>query len=176
MTPALQISDLTLSLGGHEILSGVNATINEGEFIGIFGPNGAGKTTLVRAIIGTLPPTRGRIEVLGLTPGRASRQIGYMPQGHSGFDSTALSARALVEAACHGDRWGLPWTSRKSKQEVDRVLAGTLAPLFRAVGRRAPARDAGASPSRPSQNSRARRTAGQSRSQESSPPHRMRRA
>lgn len=122
MTPALQISDLTISLGGNEILSGVNATINEGEFIGIFGPNGAGKTTLVRVIIGTLAPSRGRIEVLGLAPGKAARKIGYMPQGHAGFDSTALSARALVEAACHGDRWGIPWTSRESKQEVDRVL------------------------------------------------------
>lgn len=130
MTPALQISDLTLSLGGHEILSGVSATIDEGEFIGIFGPNGAGKTTLVRCIIGTLPPTRGRIEVLGLSPGRAGRQIGYMPQGHAGFDSTALSARALVEAACHGHRWGIPWTSQKSKREVDRVLEVTDAARY----------------------------------------------
>jgi zinc/manganese transport system ATP-binding protein len=130
MTPALQISDLTLSLGGHEILSGVNATIDEGEFIGIFGPNGAGKTTLVRCIIGTLPPTRGRIAVLGLPPGQAGRQIGYMPQGHAGFDSTALSARTLVEAACHGHRWGIPWTSRKSKREVDRVLEVTDAARY----------------------------------------------
>ena len=127
MTPALQISDLTISLGGYEILSGVNATIDEGEFIGIFGPNGAGKTTLVRCIIGTLSPTRGGIKILGLTPGKAARQIGYMPQGHAGFDSTALSARALVEAACHGDRWGIPWTSRQSKREVDRVLEVTEA-------------------------------------------------
>ena len=125
MTPALQISDLSVSLGGNEILSGVNATIDEGEFIGIFGPNGAGKTTLVRCLIGTLPPTRGSIEILGLAPGQASRQIGYMPQGHAGFDSTALSARTLVEAACHGDRWGIPWTSREAKQEVDRVLEVT---------------------------------------------------
>jgi len=132
MTPALQITDLTISLGGNEILSGVNATIEEGEFIGIFGPNGAGKTTLVRAIVGTLPPTRGSIEILGQTVGRAARQIGYMPQGHAGFDSTALSARTLVEAACHGDRWGIPWTSRKSKQEVDRVLEMTDAGDFAA--------------------------------------------
>lgn len=122
MTAALQISDLTLSLGGNEILSGVNATIDEGEFIGVFGPNGAGKTTLVRCILGTLPPTRGSVKVLGQSPSRAARQIGYMPQGHTGFDSTSLSARALVEAACNGDRWGIPWTSRKSRQEVDRVL------------------------------------------------------
>ncbi len=132
MTPALQITGLTISLGGHEILSGVNATIDTGEFIGIFGPNGAGKTTLVRAIIGTLPPSRGSIEILGMTPGQAARQIGYMPQGHAGFDSTVLSARALVEAACHGDRWGIPWTSRKSKQEVDRVLEVTDASRYAA--------------------------------------------
>jgi zinc/manganese transport system ATP-binding protein len=132
MTPALQISDLTISLGGNEILSGINATIAEGEFIGIFGPNGAGKTTLVRAITGTLAPTRGKIEVLGLHPGQAGRQIGYMPQGHGGFDSTALSARALVEAACNGDRWGIPWTSRKSRQEVDRVLEVTEAAQYAA--------------------------------------------
>src|SRR5471030_2582282 len=131
-TPALKISDLTISLGGHEILSGVNATVDEGEFIGIFGPNGAGKTTLVRAIIGTLAPTRGRIEVLGLPPGQAGRQIGYMPQGHGGFDATALSARSLVEAACEGDRWGIPWTSKKSQREVDRVLEVTEAASYAA--------------------------------------------
>ena len=132
MPPALQISDLTISLGGNEILSGVNATIEEGEFIGIFGPNGAGKTTLVRAIIGTLRPTRGNISVLGLPPGQAGRQIGYMPQGHGGFDSTALSARALVAAACGGDHWGIPWTSTKSRQEVERVLEVTEAASYAA--------------------------------------------
>jgi len=130
MPPALQITDLTITLGGNTILSGVSATIGEGEFIGIFGPNGAGKTTLVRAIIGTLPPTQGRIEVLGMAPGQAGRQIGYMPQGHAGFDSTALSARALVEAACGGDQWGFPWTSKKSRLEVDRVLEVTEAARY----------------------------------------------
>jgi zinc/manganese transport system ATP-binding protein len=130
MTAALQITNLAITLGGNEILSGVNATIGAGEFIGIFGPNGAGKTTLVRAIVGTLAPTRGSIEVLGLAPGQAALKIGYMPQGHGGFDSTALSARALVEAACHGDRWGIPWTSRESRQEVDRVLEVTEADRF----------------------------------------------
>jgi zinc/manganese transport system ATP-binding protein len=130
MTPALQISDLAITLGGNEILSGVNATINQDEFVGIFGPNGAGKTTLVRAIVGTLLPTRGQIRVLGFAPGQAARQIGYMPQGHGGFDSTALSARTLVEAACNGDRWGIPWTSKAAKQEVDRVLEVTDASRF----------------------------------------------
>jgi len=122
MTPALQISNLSVSLGGNTILSGINAEIGAGEFIGIFGPNGAGKTTLVRCIVGTLAPTHGSIRVLGLPSNQAARQIGYMPQGLGGFDLSALSARALVEAACEGDRWGIPWLSKKSKREIDRVL------------------------------------------------------
>jgi zinc/manganese transport system ATP-binding protein len=130
MTPALQISNLTVSLGGNVILSGINAEIGSGEFIGLFGPNGAGKTTLVRCIIGTLKPDHGSIKILGLDPAQAAREIGYMPQGHGAFDSTALSARALVEAACDGDHWGIPWTSKKSRQEVDRVLEITDAARY----------------------------------------------
>jgi len=122
MSTALQISDLRVTLGGNEILTGINATINEGEFVGIFGPNGAGKTTLVRAIIGTLRPSSGSITVFGSPPGRATHQIGYMPQGNSGLELTALSARAMVEAVCDGERWGVPWSSRESRKEVERVL------------------------------------------------------
>src|SRR5260221_7253042 len=122
MTTALRISDLHVTLGGNKILAGINAEIKEGEFVGIFGANGAGKTRLVRALLGTLRPLSGSIEIFGEPPGRASHQIGYMPQGHSGLDLTALSARAMVEAVCQGERWGIPWPSRQARSEVDRVL------------------------------------------------------
>jgi zinc/manganese transport system ATP-binding protein len=128
MPPVLQISGLRVVLGGNEILSGINAEIHAGEFVGIFGPNGAGKTTLVRAILGTLRPTAGSIKILGEPAGKGSDQIGYLPQGHTGIELTALSARSLVEAVCHGERWGLPWPSKSRTHEVDRVLrlAGAL--------------------------------------------------
>jgi len=122
MPTALHISDLHVTLGGNKILTGINAEINAGEFVGIFGPNGAGKTTLVRTLLGTLRPESGSIRIFGEPPGRASNQIGYMPQGHSGLDLTALSARAMIEAVCQGERWGLPWTSAATRREVDRVL------------------------------------------------------
>lgn len=122
MSAALQISDLRVTLGGNEILTGINAEIKAGEFVGIFGPNGAGKTTLVRTILGTLRPQTGTIKIFGESPRQASRQIGYMPQGNLGLELTALSARATVEAVCGGDRWGIPWPSQKTKEEVDRVL------------------------------------------------------
>jgi zinc/manganese transport system ATP-binding protein len=124
---ALQISDLSVTLGGNRILAGVNAEIRAGEFIGVFGPNGAGKTTLMRCLLGTLRPTGGTITVFGHSPSKASREIGYMPQGNVGFESTALSARALVHAAWRGERWGIPCSSRESRAEVGRVLEITRA-------------------------------------------------
>ena len=130
MPIALQISDLRITLGGNEILSGINADIQAGEFVGIFGPNGAGKTTLVRAIVNTLRSSAGSIKIFGALPGKACHQIGYMPQSNAGFEATALSARALVEAVCQGEQWGVPWSSQATKMEVERVLQLTGASAY----------------------------------------------
>src|ERR1700677_5051757 len=122
MPAALEITSLSLTLGGNPILHDINAEIQPGEFVGIFGPNGAGKTTLVRAIVGSLRPTSGAIRIFGQPPGRASQKIGYMPQGNASLDLTALSARALVGAVCGGEHWGMPITSAQARAEVNRVL------------------------------------------------------
>ena len=122
MPAALQISNLKIVLGDNEILHDVSAEIEAGEFVGIFGPNGAGKTTLVRALVNTLRPAAGTITVFGEAPGKASHAIGYMPQSNAGLELTALSARAILEAVAQGEKWGVPWTTRATRAEVERVL------------------------------------------------------
>ena len=76
MTPAPLISahDLGLQLGGRDVLHDVNMAIAPGEIVTIVGPNGSGKSSLLRALIGALPISAGRIEKA------ANLRIGYVPQ------------------------------------------------------------------------------------------------
>lgn len=51
--PVLEIIDLHASVGGREILRGVNLTIKGGEMHAIMGPNGTGKSTLSMVLMGS---------------------------------------------------------------------------------------------------------------------------
>jgi zinc/manganese transport system ATP-binding protein len=113
------------------VLRDVDASIRDGEFIGIFGPNGAGKTTLLHAILGLLTPAAGELRVLGTTPRAAQREVGYLPQRRVRLGDIHLCARDFVGSALDGRRWGLPLLGALGKGEVARVLdlvdAGALA-------------------------------------------------
>ncbi len=119
---AIEFCDVTLRLGGCDVLAGVNLDIAAGEFVGVFGPNGGGKTTLMRAILGLVPARSGSIRVLGRPASRGNPAIGYMPQTRSAVGSLRLSGRDFVAAVFAGHRLGLPFPGRAARTEVDRVL------------------------------------------------------
>ena len=58
---ALNITEVTLSFGGLNALSGVSLTIKPGLITSIIGPNGAGKTSVLNCISGFYHPTKGEI-------------------------------------------------------------------------------------------------------------------
>jgi len=118
----ISLNDVGVRLGGREILRAVNAEILSGEFVGVFGPNGAGKSTLMRCLLGLVPYCAGEVSILGQPPGRANREIGYMPQSQTRLEGTALSARSIVAAVEGGNRWGLPANTRASREKVERAL------------------------------------------------------
>ena len=67
MSKLLEIIDLHASIGGKEILKGVNLVINEGEVHAIMGPNGAGKSTLSEVLTGNpaYEVTSGEVRLKG---------------------------------------------------------------------------------------------------------------
>ena len=55
----------------------VSLEIPHGAVLGVVGVNGAGKSTLLRALAGILPPTEGRIEVVGKVSTLLALGIGF---------------------------------------------------------------------------------------------------
>ncbi len=74
---------LTRTFGPITALSSLTVEM-PGGVVGLVGANGAGKSTLIKVLLGLLPPSSGRAEVLGMDPvtqGLAIRQaVGYMPE------------------------------------------------------------------------------------------------
>ncbi len=62
----IKIYNLHKSLGGKEVLRGVNLYIQRGQITVIIGGSGSGKTVLLRHIIGLMKPDRGSIVVDGV--------------------------------------------------------------------------------------------------------------
>ncbi|MET8158633.1 ABC transporter ATP-binding protein [Sphaerisporangium sp. NPDC005289] len=81
---AIEVSGLSVSLGGRTVLSDVGLSARDGEWLAVIGPNGAGKSTLLRAMMGLLD-ARGEVLVDGLParslkPRQRARLMAYAPQ------------------------------------------------------------------------------------------------
>jgi branched-chain amino acid transport system ATP-binding protein len=57
----LAVENLRAAYGEIEVLHGVNLTVAKGQIVALLGANGAGKSTVIKAIMGLVKPTAGRI-------------------------------------------------------------------------------------------------------------------
>jgi ABC-2 type transport system ATP-binding protein len=103
-----------VSLEHVSVLYGRNAALRDvttafaGGAVGLLGPNGAGKSTLIKALLGFVTPTSGRMRVLGLDVAQAPMDIrarvGYMPES----DAHIPGMNAVSFVAYCGELAGLP--------------------------------------------------------------------
>ena len=87
----LRIEGIDLHYGASQALWRVSLTAEVGEITCVLGRNGVGKTSTLRAVVGQVKPSAGRIEwdgqdITGLsTVERARRGIALVPQGREIF-------------------------------------------------------------------------------------------
>jgi ABC-type Mn2+/Zn2+ transport system ATPase subunit len=69
----IKFTNTSIGYGKNVIISNINISINENDFIGIVGPNGAGKTTFLKTLLGNIKPLAGSVSMDNL-------RFGYVPQ------------------------------------------------------------------------------------------------
>ncbi len=119
---ALKFDNVTIRLGGRDILSAASFEVEDGEFVGMLGANGAGKTTLMRAALGLVPVASGGVAVLGKPPTRGNSQIGYMPQTRGAIGGLRLTGWDIVASAAIGGRFGFVRLDKATRREIDWAL------------------------------------------------------
>ncbi len=120
--PALELAEVSVRLGGRQILDRVCFAVAPGEFTGLIGSNGVGKTTLLRVVMGLRTADEGSVRVDGRPRGRRGRRIGYGPQKIQLEPDAPLRARDRVALGLDGERLGPRLPSRQRREAVDRML------------------------------------------------------
>ncbi|MBN2630249.1 MAG: metal ABC transporter ATP-binding protein [Rhodobacteraceae bacterium] len=70
----LSADHISVRFAGAEALQDVTMRLDPGEIVTVVGPNGSGKSTLIRALLGIVPVSEGRVQRM------AGLRIGYVPQ------------------------------------------------------------------------------------------------
>jgi branched-chain amino acid transport system ATP-binding protein len=105
MNALLSVSGLEAGYDGSQVLFGVDLDIGSGEVVSLMGRNGMGKTTFVRAVMGLLRASAGRILFEGRSiaaepPFRVAQAgIGLVPEGRQIFPTLTVEENLVATAA-----------------------------------------------------------------------------
>jgi len=118
----LELRGLHAGYGRIEVLRDVDIRVPAGSVVALLGPNGAGKTTTLNAIAGTIPITRGDLQLQGRSIRRLSayerarRGVILVPEGRGVFPS--LSVKENLELVVRGSGCD----ARTRDERLDEVL------------------------------------------------------
>ena len=91
---AICVEQFTKTYDDRVAVDGLSFEVHRGEILGLVGPNGAGKTTTLRVISGVLPPTEGRVQLLGhdvvADPLAAKRNLAIVADDPNLFESLTV--------------------------------------------------------------------------------------
>ncbi len=110
---------------GQPVLTDVDLTVEEGEFVAVAGPNGGGKTTLVRLALGLARPSSGSVRLFGEPAHRFScrETLGYVAQRAQVGTEGPVTVREVVSSGrlAQGGLFGP--LRRRDRAIVDEAIA-----------------------------------------------------
>ena len=112
------IKNLSVTYRTEPALWNIGLNFPEGKMIAIVGPNGAGKSTLIKAIMGLVPVTSGKISVYGKSYSRQRNKVAYVPQRGSVDWDFPTDALDVVEMGLYGK---LGWLRRPNSQTKEKA-------------------------------------------------------
>jgi nitrate/nitrite transport system ATP-binding protein len=115
---------------GTAVLSDVNLSIEEGEFVAIVGFSGSGKTTLISTIAGLVTPDSGEIRLKGKEVTDAGPDRGVVFQSYSLMPWLTVAGNVAVAV----DAVFFDWTKEQRRAQVNKYIE--MVGLTHAVDRR----------------------------------------
>ena len=107
IAPVVSLEGVSVAYGAQFALRDITTSFGAGA-VGLLGPNGAGKSTMIKALLGFVVPTAGRMRVLGLdvsqSPLEIRARVGYMPEN----DAHIPGMNAVSFVAYCAELSGLP--------------------------------------------------------------------
>jgi branched-chain amino acid transport system ATP-binding protein len=117
----LEIRDLSVDYGEIPGVRHLTMSVADGEIVALLGANGAGKSTTLKAVMGMLKPTHGRIlvngeDVTGRPPHAVARRgIALVPEGRRMFKRMTVRENLEVGGVTRG------------RTEIPGLMAGVFA-------------------------------------------------
>jgi len=102
MSATLQVKDIHVEYGNRVAISGISLEAAPGQIVSLVGSNGAGKTSTLRAIMGLISPSQGKISFGEVRidrmapPDIVARGIAMSPEGRRVFPRMTVHDNLLV--------------------------------------------------------------------------------
>ena len=119
--PLVSVEGLSVRYGRKTALARVDLRVEPGEIVTIVGPNGSGKTSLLRAVIGAVRPSAGRVAA------KPGLRLGYVPQRLHIDPTLPITVERFMrlpggttaaDCAAALDQAGVPDLSRRQMSEL----------------------------------------------------------
>ena len=122
-THPIEIRNLTVTYRTEPALWNIDLNFPEGKMIAIVGPNGAGKSTLIKAVMGLVPITAGKVSVYNKPYSKQRRKVAYVPQRGSVDWDFPTDALDVVEMGLYGNLGWLRRPNSKTRDKASECLA-----------------------------------------------------